>query len=129
MSRVALLLLAMSAVLPASAADLRAEIMNAGEHAEYSSESASLDDARYHLHHSLNCLVGPGGEGFDAKALDPCRGAGDGVIPDTRDAALARTFRAAAKERAALAEPDLAKVHADATEAAKAIVAALAQVK
>ena len=39
-----------------------------------------------HLHHTLNCLVGPGGDGFDAKQMNPCAQAGNGAIPDAKDA-------------------------------------------
>jgi cytochrome c-type biogenesis protein CcmH/NrfF len=90
--------------------------MHAGEHAEYSSEAPDVQDAHAHLRHALNCVVG----------------AGNGVIPDTQNQspALAKTFRAvAAKLRAGPAENDLAKSQADATEAAKTIVATIAYVK
>lgn len=126
-------LLAMSVVIaasPAAASDLRAEIMNAAEHAEYSSEAETIGDAHFHLQHSLNCLVGPKGEGFDAHALNPCRGSGNGVIPDTADPKLRATFQSAADSvRKGLAESDLHKAQAQATDAARQIVATLKQVK
>jgi hypothetical protein len=123
-------LLALLLATPAAASDLRAEIMNAAEHAEYSSESATIDNARFHLHHALNCLVGPAGEGFDATQFYPCRGIGNGVVPDAADPALrARFAGAAATIRKALAEDDLPKAQADAADAARTIVATLKQVK
>jgi hypothetical protein len=39
-----------------------------------------------HLHHTINCLVGPNGNGFDAKPGNPCEGRGNGAIADTTDA-------------------------------------------
>ena len=36
-----------------------------------------------HLHHTINCLVGPGGKTFDARALNPCKDLGN----DSADAA------------------------------------------
>lgn len=126
-------LLAMSAMLaasPAAAADLRAEIMNAAEHAEYSSEALTIGDVHFHLHHALNCLVGPGGNGFDRTQLNPCRGSGNGIIPDTRDPKLAAIFEAAARAaRDGLATNDLAAAKADATRVARSVVATLKQVK
>ena len=49
-----------------------------------------------HLHHTLNCLVGPNGMDFDKDALNPCKNAGNGAIPDTTDAAKQKALEAAA---------------------------------
>ncbi|HWE05070.1 MAG TPA: hypothetical protein VG274_00070 [Rhizomicrobium sp.] len=115
---------------PALAADLRGEIMNAAEHAEYSGEATTIGDAHMHLHHSLNCLVGPNGEGFDPHSLNPCVHSGNGVIPDTTDAKLIAVYRsAAAKCREGLATNDIAVEQSDAIAAAKLIVATLKSVK
>jgi hypothetical protein len=114
----------------ALAADLRSEIMNAAEHAEYSGEATTLEEAHMHLHHSLNCLVGPNGEGFDPHSLNPCVHSGSGIIPDTTDAKLIPVFQnAATKCREGLASNDLVVVQNDATAAAKMIVATLKNVK
>jgi hypothetical protein len=42
--------------------------------------------AHARLHHTINCLVGPQEDGFDAKELNPCKDFGNGAIPDTEDA-------------------------------------------
>jgi hypothetical protein len=121
---------ALLAASPAAAADLRAGIMRAAEHAEYASEATTIDDVHFHLHHSLNCLVGPGGSGFDKTQLNPCRGAGDGILADVPDAVLAKTFEgAAAKARAGLATNDLAVAKSDATDVARIVMATLKSVK
>lgn len=69
-------------------APLRADgpeaIATAAQHARLAAASADIDGMRLHLHHTLNCLVGPGGDGFDPSAGNPCRSAG-GAIPQTAD--------------------------------------------
>jgi hypothetical protein len=115
---------------PAFAADLRSEIVNAGEHAEYAAEAATIDEVHFHLHHSLNCLVGPKGDGFDRTQMNPCVNSGNGIIPDATDPKLVAVFQAAAaKARAGLASNDLAAAKADATETAKLIVSTLKEIK
>jgi hypothetical protein len=115
---------------PAFAADLRSEIVNAGEHAEYAGEAATIDEVHFHLHHSLNCLVGPKGDGFDRTQMNPCVNSGNGIIPDATDPKLIAVFQAAAaKAREGLATQDLASAKADAIAAAKAIVGTLKEMK
>ena len=89
-------------------ADAHSEIVNAAEHAGYAAASADIAGIHAHLHHALNCLVGPGGNGFDAKQMNPCAQSGKGVIPDTTDATKKAGFEAAAaKARAGLADDNL----------------------
>ena len=74
-------------VLPSPAhADASNEVATAAQHAGLSAASNSLLMADTHLHHTLNCLVGPKGRGFDSKAANPCASLGSGAIPDTTDA-------------------------------------------
>ncbi len=51
--------------------------------------------AHAHLQHTINCLVGPEGDGFDAKQLNPCKDFGNGAITDTDEAAKVKSLRAA----------------------------------
>jgi len=91
-------------------ADAHSEIVNADEHAGYAAIASSMGEVQAHLHHALNCLVGPGGNGFDAKQMNPCAQSGKGAIPDTADAKKKAALEAAAaKAREALAETDMAK--------------------
>ena len=107
---------------PALAADLKGEIVNATEHAEYAAAAPTIAEAHAHLHHALNCIVGPGGNGFDSKQMNPCAGSGNGIIPDESDAAAKATLEgAAAKARDGLATDDLAKAKADAGAVAEAL--------
>ena len=71
----------------ALAASLSAEIANARTHANNAANAATIDAAHMHMHHALNCLVGPKGDGYDASQMNPCASAGDGAIPDQTDAA------------------------------------------
>jgi hypothetical protein len=115
---------------PAFAADLRGEIVNAAEHAEYAGEAATIEDAHFHLHHTLNCLVGPKGDGFDRTQMNPCVNSGNGIIPDATDPKMIAVFQdAAAKAREGLATNDLATAKADAASAAKLILATLKGLK
>jgi hypothetical protein len=105
--------------VPALAADFRGEVINATEHAEYAAEATDLNTAHMHLHHTLNCLVGPKGAGFDAKELNPCAGSGNGAIPDATDAAEKTKLQAAAaKATSGLSKNDFNAVKKDATDAA-----------
>ena len=106
--------------VPAFAAgDLKGEIVNAIEHAEYSAAATDIQTAHMHLHHALNCIVGPSGNGFDATQMNPCAHSGDGIIPDSADAKSKATLEsAAAKAREGLATNDLHAAQADATAVA-----------
>ena len=101
---------------PASAADAAKSAETAAQHAGFAAGSSGIKGVHMHLHHALNCLVGEKGDGFDANELDPCKATG-GAIPNTTDAMRkAALEKAADAARAGIAETDLAKAQADATE-------------
>lgn len=109
------------APVSAAWADSAPEVAAAAQHAGYAAQSKDLKTAQAHLHHVINCLVGPKGRGFDSKELNPCKDMGNGAIPDTTDAAKKKDLQAAlAKARAGLKTKDLAAAQKDAgdTEAA-----------
>ena len=108
------------AALPFKAhADAHGELVTATTHADLAGKAGDLNGVHMHLHHAVNCLVGPNGTGFDSKEMDPCANAGNGVIPDTTDAAKKTKLQAAVKTaEAGIAEADLAKAKAKATAAA-----------
>jgi hypothetical protein len=100
-------------------ADASSETVTAATHAELAAGAGDLDGVHTHLHHMLNCLVGPGGNGFDAKELNPCAQSGHGAIPDTSDAAKKSSLEAAAdKARAGLASNNVKEARGDASGAA-----------
>ena len=99
----------------AHAADASTEVTTAATHAGLSAAATSVAMAHTHLHHTLNCLVGPGGDGFDKKELNPCANSGNGAIPDTADSAKKKSLEdVAAKTRTALMNDNLAVVQKDA---------------
>jgi hypothetical protein len=101
----------------AAHADVSDEVSTAAKHAGLSAEATSLAVAHTHLHHTLNCLVGPNGRGFDSKAANPCSDMGSGAIPDTTDAAAKKTLEhIAARARMALRSHSLATVKKDAAK-------------
>lgn len=69
--------------LAANAANADAEIMTAATHAGFASKASSIKMVHEHMHHAINCLVGPKGKGFDKMALNPCKSSGMGAIPDS----------------------------------------------
>ena len=98
---------ALIAAVPALAADPAKEISVAAAHANLASQAKSLGGIHLHLHHAVNCLVGPGGTGYDDNELDPCSGMGDGAIPDTSDPAKKKLLQEALdKARRGLSEKD-----------------------
>jgi len=107
-------------LLPVAAlGDAHSEIVNAETHAGLAAQGADLATVHMHLHHALNCLVGPSGAGFDAHEINPCANAGNGAIPDAADAAKKKALEAAAAEaRAGIAETALAKAQQAATATA-----------
>ena len=118
-SAAALVLCCTAALLPAAAlADAHSEIVLAEQHAVLAAQSGDIAMVHAHLHHTLNCLVGPSGPGFDARQMNPCAKAGNGAIPDGGVMKKMPLEAAAAEARAGIAEPDLAKAQAHAARTA-----------
>lgn len=102
----------------AAHADAASEITTAATHAGFASKSGTVQMVHTHMHHAINCLVGPGGNGFDTAALNPCKNNGNGAIPDTADAAKKKKLEAiAASLRAGVADGTLASAQKTAAEA------------
>jgi hypothetical protein len=113
------LLFALALLLPGQAlADSHSQIVLAEQHAGLAAESTDIALVRAHLHHALNCLVGPGGPGFDVHEMNPCANAGRGAIPDGGLLKKLPLQAAAAEARAGIAEPDLAKAQLHAAKTA-----------
>ncbi|HXC56795.1 MAG TPA: hypothetical protein VNU97_15965 [Rhizomicrobium sp.] len=112
------------APLPVLAADPAGEIVTATTHADLASKAADLAGTQMHMHHALNCLVGPGGAGFDAKNMNPCANSGAGAIPDTADAAKKTKLQSVASAlKGGLATDNLAAAHQVAATAAATLAA------
>ena len=105
--------------LPVLAADAHGEIVTAMTHADLAAKAGDAAGTKMHLQHALNCLVGPAGQGFDAKALNPCANAGAGAIPDSADpGAKARLQTVATKIAMGMTSTDDKALKSTATSAA-----------
>lgn len=95
------------------------QVATASAHAGMALGAADLATAHTHLHHVVNCLVGPQGKGFDAKAGNPCKDVGQGAIVDAKgDAAVeARLRTALGQAEQGLKTTTLPAAHADAKQA------------
>jgi hypothetical protein len=108
---------AMLFAAPALAADPGAEITNAATHAGLAAQANDIATVHTHLHHTVNCLVGPGGAGFDSKELNPCANTGNGAIPDSGNPQTKQELEAAlAKANSGLAASDLTAAQKDASD-------------
>ena len=58
------------------------EIDTAIYHAKASADASSIGDMKSHLKHVINCMEGPEGKNFDSAEANPCKGQGNGIIPD-----------------------------------------------
>ena len=63
---------------------MAAQLKTAIAHAGYAENAGSMTEVTMHLHHVLNCLVGPNDKMFDKAAGDPCQGQGNGIMPDIK---------------------------------------------
>jgi len=102
--------------LPLAAwADAAMQVQTAAQHAQFASQATDIKMAHAHLHHTLNCLAGPKGKGFDKKAENPCADQGNGAIADETDATTKKSLeKVAAHTRTALRGTDLDKVKEEA---------------
>lgn len=98
---------------PAWAADVAKEITTASTHAGLAAKGTDLKVVQMHLHHVVNCLVGPDGQGFDKTQINPCKEFGAEIMVDFKgDAAQRQTLQKAL-------DTSLAGLKQDKTEAAQ----------
>lgn len=99
------------------------EVGTAHAHALMAQNAKTITEAHAHLHHVINCLVGPKGADFDAKAENPCKGQGNGAIPDSAsDQAMHGKLQSAlAGAQTGVKSDSLDSVHADAAKVAAAL--------
>ncbi len=70
------------ALAQTNAAQKEADMAQA--HAAMAQGAQTLKMSHTHLHHVINCLVGPQGSAFDADAANPCAKLGNGALPDSK---------------------------------------------
>jgi hypothetical protein len=61
-----------------------AELKTALTHAGFAAKYDALKEVSLHLHHAINCVVGPQDKMFDAAAGNPCQSQGNGFLPDAK---------------------------------------------
>ena len=106
-------------VRPASAdTDVNKEVSTAAQHAGFAGSAKDMKTTQMHLHHVVNCLVGPQGQGFDASFGNPCNGQGSGAIPDTTDSTKKASLQQALQQTLdGLKQSDMADAQKNATAA------------
>lgn len=111
-----------------AAANAQQEVKTANAHAMMAQSASTLKMAHAHLHHVLNCLVGPKGEAFDSNALNPCKGMGNGAVPDSASnkALNAQLKKAVSDAQAGLKDDTLQGAHKQAASTAKLLKTASA---
>lgn len=103
----------------AAFADGPQQIGTASKHAGFAAASTDIKDVQKHMHHVMNCLVGPNGQGFDQAAGNPCNGQGQGAIPETTDAATKTKLESALTlTKQAVATTDMAAAKKGASDVA-----------
>lgn len=107
------------------------EISTAEVHATLASTVKDVSMIHAHLHHTLNCLVGPKGKLFDPKAEDPCKGMGNGALNDLGNAPKVRAKLELAVKHASrgLRAGKYSTAHAAAVRTAALVKAASAMMK
>lgn len=105
------------------------EVSTAHVHALMAQNAKTVPEAHTHLQHVINCLVGPKGTGFDASADNPCKGQGNGAIPDSasNQALHGKLESALTDAQAGLKSDALASAQQSAAQAAAALQATPAQ--
>lgn len=121
------LALVASVAVAAPASNANREIATAKVHATVATQIDTVAGAQLHLHHVVNCLVGPHGNGWDAaaeaKSENHCTDLGNGAIADAKhDAAVRHDAETALHAaQAGLKANTLDAVHRDAHEVLTAL--------
>jgi hypothetical protein len=67
-----------------AAGDPSAELQTAITHLTFAAKYEGMKEITMHLHHAVNCLVGPQDKLFDTAAGNPCQGMGNGYLADQK---------------------------------------------
>jgi hypothetical protein len=99
--------------------DVAKQMATAEAHAGFAVKAADLAGVQMHLHHVVNCIVGPSGTGFDATPGNPCKDQGSGIMPDFKgtDAKRSALQKALDDAQAGLKATDVAAARQKAADA------------
>ncbi|HTX53650.1 MAG TPA: hypothetical protein VMD08_09575 [Candidatus Baltobacteraceae bacterium] len=73
--------------IASAAADPSAELQTAITHVAFAMKYEGIKEITLHMHHTVNCLVGPQDKLFDTAAGNPCQGMGNGYLADHKASA------------------------------------------
>jgi hypothetical protein len=117
-----------SQMIEAPSGALATELQTAIQHSGFSAGAEDLAMASRHLGHVLNCIVGEGGEGFNADWGNPCGGQGAGIINDLSSHPQGADLQALVESARQLAAQGVTQQSLLAVQAAAAAVGAILQV-
>ncbi len=66
----------------AAGGGLQTELTTALTHAGFAAKYEALQEVTTHLHHVVNCIVGPNDKMYNTAAGNPCQGQGNGILAD-----------------------------------------------
>lgn len=121
MKKIALLAACAAFAATPAFADLAGELATAQTHAGMAAKATNLKTVQMHLHHAVNCLVGPSGQGYDSSNANPCAKAGNGALADANGDQKAKIQAAVADAEPGLSTTDLATAQKAAQATADAI--------
>ncbi len=114
--------------IEAPTGELGTQLQTAIQHAGFAASAEDQAMASRHLGHVLNCLVGEGGDGFNADWGHPCGGQGAGIANDLASHPQAADLQAVIDSARALAAQGVTQQSLLAVQAAAAAVGAMLQV-
>jgi hypothetical protein len=117
-----------SQMIEAPSGELATQLQTAIQHAGFSASAEDQAMASRHLGHVLNCIVGEGGDGFNADWGHPCGGQGAGIMNDIASHPQAADLQALVDSARELAAQGVSQQSLLAVQSAAAGVAALLQV-
>lgn len=117
-----------SQMVEAPTGALATQLQTAIQHSGFSAGAPDLAMASRHLGHVLNCLVGEGGDGFNAEWGHPCGGQGAGIANDLASHPQAADLQALVDAAIQLAAQGVNQQSLLAVQSAAAGIAALLQV-
>lgn len=106
--------------MQSSSGTAQKEVAIAHTHALMAENAQTVDKVHEHLHHVINCLEGPTGSDFKSQMENPCKGKGEGALPDSRgnSSRQNRLHQAVSQAKQGLNSDDLNQAQADARRVA-----------
>jgi hypothetical protein len=109
----------------ASSEKVQKEVSIAHTHALMAQGAQTVQKAHEHLQHVINCLEGPTGTDFNSQMENPCKGAGQGALPDSQgnSSRQQQLRQAVSQAKQGLQTDDLSSAQTDASKVASLLQA------